>query len=46
LGPFEKEKDLREQGLDHARRMVWRLVTRLERLGEWMEAWRPLPLRT
>jgi hypothetical protein len=30
----------------HARRMVWRLVTRLERLGEWMEAWRLLPLRT
>jgi hypothetical protein len=30
----------------HARRMVLRLVTRLERLGEWMEAWRLLPLRT
>jgi hypothetical protein len=29
----------------HARRMVLRLVTRLERLGEWMEAWRLLPLR-
>ena len=30
----------------HARRMVWRLVTSLEGLGEWMEAWRLLPLRT
>ena len=31
----------------HARRMVLRLVTWLEeRLGEWMEAWRLLPLRT
>jgi hypothetical protein len=30
----------------HARRMVLRLVTRLERLGEWLEAWRLLPLRT
>ena len=30
----------------HARRMVLRLVTRLERLGEWIEAWRLLPLRT
>ncbi|MGA2476978.1 MAG: IS1380 family transposase [Terriglobia bacterium] len=29
----------------HARRMVLRLVTRLERLGEWLEAWRLLPLR-
>jgi hypothetical protein len=30
----------------HARRMGLRLVTRLERLGEWLEAWRLLPLRT
>jgi hypothetical protein len=30
----------------HTRRMVLRLVTRLERLGEWMEAWRLIPLRT
>jgi hypothetical protein len=30
----------------HARRMVLRLLTSLERLGEWMEAWRLLALRT